>query len=232
MHHPQIEDVAEWLAKMGRRADWMSNDMRSTVNIAEVREKWEKRLKDSKDGPKEADKLGARKHRLVALFRSGNCYSANVHANTHDLNELVNSLVRLDRLPPRNPPEGLKLLAQAWDEHRRTPKIIWRGLATVVSGMAFLGCSSKNKCQHASHLAVLLLNLRVRLVLSLCAGTTLRSTWLAVTSGLRSFSLLCSCSSLWPLLSSPRCTRRGTAGTLMIVPMAKIARVAKAHGGS
>ena len=114
---------------MGRRADWISNEARSEVlgkfkDITEVREKWEKRLNDPKNGPKEADKLAARKHRLLALFRSGNCYSANVHANTHDLNELVNSLVRLDRLPPRNPPEGLKLLAQAWDEHRSTNKKI------------------------------------------------------------------------------------------------------------
>ena len=118
--HAQIEDVAEWLAEMGRRADWMSNDMRSgkPLDIAKVLKEWAKRLIDSKDGPKEADKLAARKHRLVALFRSANCYSANVHACTHGLGELVTSLVRLDKLPERTPPEGLELLAKAWDERR------------------------------------------------------------------------------------------------------------------
>ena len=92
-HHAQIEDVAEWLAEMARRADWMSNGARSgkSFDIA----KWKTRLEDPKDGPKEADKLAARKHRLVALFRSANCYSANVHASTHGLSKLVNSLVRL-----------------------------------------------------------------------------------------------------------------------------------------
>ena len=113
-HHAQIEDVAEWLAEMARRADWMSNGARSgkSFDIA----KWKTRLEDPKDGPKEADKLAARKHRLVALFRSDNCYSANVHADTHGLEELVVSLVRLDKLPQRNPPEGLALLAKAWNE--------------------------------------------------------------------------------------------------------------------
>ena len=102
----------------------MSNDMRSSksdigkFNIAKVLEEWAKRLTGSKDGPKEADKLAARKHRLVALFRSANCYSANVHACTHGLGELVTSLVRLDKLPERTPPEGLELLAKAWDERR------------------------------------------------------------------------------------------------------------------
>ena len=117
--------MAEWLAEMGRRADWMSNgarkeDLSGFNAIDEQLRKWRMRLKDSKDGPKEADKLAARKHRLLALFRSPNCFSANVHANTHDLSELFTSLVQLDRLPPRNPPGGLKLLAQAWDEHRST----------------------------------------------------------------------------------------------------------------
>ena len=123
--HAQIEDVAEWLAKMARRADWMSNGARSSKSfvIADVLEKWEKRLvKGSKDGPKEADKLAARKHRLVALFRSDNCYSANVHACTYGLGELVDSLVRLDRVPAQTSAEGLRLLAQAWDEYRRTHK--------------------------------------------------------------------------------------------------------------
>ena len=115
--------MAEWLAEMGRRADWMSNKARREVSgkfkdIAEELKKWEK----EKDTPKEADKLAARKQRLVALFRSDNCFSANVHACTHGLGELVNSLVRLDRLPSRNPLEGLKLLARAWDEHRITHK--------------------------------------------------------------------------------------------------------------
>ena len=118
---PQIEDVAEWLAIMARRADWMSNGARAEdsgkfKDIATVRAKWETRLKHPEDGPKEADKLAARKHRLAALFRSDNCYSANVHACTHGLEELVVSLVRLDKLPQRNPPEGLALLAKAWNE--------------------------------------------------------------------------------------------------------------------
>ena len=120
--HAQIEDVAKWLAKMGRRADWMSNDMRSgaSIDIAKALKDWEKKRKE----PKETDKLDARKHRLMALFRSPHCYSANVHACRYGLGDLVTSLVRLDRLPPRNPAEGLKLLAQAWDEHRSTHKKI------------------------------------------------------------------------------------------------------------
>ena len=129
MRHAQIEDVAEWLAEMGRRADWMSNDMRSGESrkeggLADVRanSEWEKRLKDHTHGPKETDRLAARKHRLVALYRSANCYSANVHASTYGLGELVDSLVRLDRVPAQTSAEGLRLLAQAWDEHRRTHK--------------------------------------------------------------------------------------------------------------
>ena len=94
--HPQIEDVADWLAEMGRRADWMSNGARSEKSgkfsdIAKELQKWD----TIRELPKEADKLAARKHRLVALFRSANCYSANVHASTHGLSKLVNSLVRL-----------------------------------------------------------------------------------------------------------------------------------------
>ena len=145
--HPQIEDVADWLAEMGRRADWMSNGARSSksTGIAELLGKWETRLKDSKDGPKEADKLNARKHRLVALFRSPNCYSANVHASTYGLGELVDSLVRLDRVPAQTSTEGLRLLAQAWDEHRRTHKKMafsaWRALPAVASYMTPLGLS-------------------------------------------------------------------------------------------
>ena len=124
---PQIEDVAEWLAIMARRADWMSNGARAEdsskfKDIATVRAKWEKRLKDPADGPKEADKLAARKHRLIALFRSDNCYSANVHACTHGLSELVDSLVRLNRMPAQTSAEGLHLLAEAWDKLRRTQK--------------------------------------------------------------------------------------------------------------
>ena len=97
----------------------MSNGARSEAsgkfsNIAKEQEKWD----DRRNSPKEVDKLAARKHRLAALFRSANCYSANVHACTHGLGELVCSLVRLDKLPERNPPEGLELLAKAWDEHR------------------------------------------------------------------------------------------------------------------
>ena len=143
-HHAQIEDVAEWLAEMARRADWMSNGARSSksTGIAELLGKWETRLKDSKDGPKEADKLNARKHRLVALFR---CYSANVHASTYGLGELVDSLVRLDRVPAQTSTEGLRLLAQAWDEHRRTHKKMafsaWRALPAVASYMTPLGLS-------------------------------------------------------------------------------------------
>ena len=148
--HVQIEDVAEWLAETGVRADWMSNEARSDKSfvVAEVLKKWEERLKGSKDGPKEADKLAARKHRLVALFRSANCFSANVHACTHGLGELVTSLVRLDKLPERNLPEGLELLAKAWDEHRgKYKEQSSRGLGSLISfsssasQAAFWGCS-------------------------------------------------------------------------------------------
>jgi len=155
---PQIEDVAEWLAIMARRADWMSNGARAEDsskfkdNIATVRANWEKRLKDPADGPKEADKLAARKHRLIGLFRSNNCYSANVHACTHGLRELVDSLVRLDRVPTQTSAEGLRLLAQAWDEHRRPHKKMWfsvrRGPAAAASPnrrRPLQGCSIQYK---------------------------------------------------------------------------------------
>ena len=95
----------------------MSNEARSgkPVEIAE----WHKRRDtDSKDRAKEADYIAARKHRLIALFRSEQCYSANVHACKYGLSELVDSLVQLDRLPAQTSAEGLQLLVQAWDEHR------------------------------------------------------------------------------------------------------------------
>ena len=133
--HAQIEDVAEWLAGTGVRADWMSNGARAEklgkfIDIAKELQKWDTK----RELPKEADKLAARKHRLVALFRSANCYSANVHACTHGLSELVTSLVRLDKLPERTPPEGLELLAQAWDERRgKCKELTCRGLGLPVS---------------------------------------------------------------------------------------------------
>ena len=101
----------------------MSNGARAEIsgrfsNIAEELKKWDER----KDLSKEADKLAARRHRLVALFRSANCYSANVHACTHGLSELVDSLVRLNRMPAQTSAEGLHLLAEAWDKLRRTQK--------------------------------------------------------------------------------------------------------------
>ena len=116
--HSQIEDVAKWLAEMGRRANWMSRKLAVSdvdVDATKAREMWEEHL--FKNAPTEEDRINARKHRLVALFGSKDCYSANVHADTNDLKELVNSLVRLDRLPDDTPPEGLKLLVQAWDEN-------------------------------------------------------------------------------------------------------------------
>ena len=142
--HAQIEDVAEWLAETGVRADWMSNGARAEelgkfIDIAKELQKWDTQRKL----PKEADKLAARKHRLVALFRSDNCYSANVHACTYGLGELVDSLVRLDRVPEQTSAEGLRLLVQAWDEHRRTHKkmacLARRTLATAASYLASLG---------------------------------------------------------------------------------------------
>ena len=93
----------------------MSYKLHAGVNAAEAREMWKDHL--AKNAPKETDRFNARKHRLVALFGSADCYSANVQTDTYDLKELVNSLVRLDRLPNQTPAEGLKLLAQAWDEN-------------------------------------------------------------------------------------------------------------------
>jgi len=118
-HYWQVEDVAEWLAKMSRQADWMSGNANFGKDVAILREQWKMlQITKSVEGTKEADRIAARKQRLVTLFGSDDCYSANVHANTNDLGELVNLLVRLDRLPTHTPLEGLKLLAQAWDEHR------------------------------------------------------------------------------------------------------------------
>ena len=94
----------------------MSSILDDGINAAEARVMWEEHL--VKNAPLEADRFNARKHRLVALFGSKDCYSANVHTDTNDLKLLVDSLVRLDRLPDATPFEGLKLLAQAWDENR------------------------------------------------------------------------------------------------------------------
>ena len=103
---------------MARRASWMSRKLDDDTNAAEARWMWEEYVASPDNAPKEADRFNARKHRLVALFGSKDCYSANVHTDTNDLKKLVDSLVKLDRLPDQTPPEGLKLLAQAWDENR------------------------------------------------------------------------------------------------------------------
>ena len=94
----------------------MSTKLDVGINAARAREMWKDHMGEEHE--KEEDRFNARKHRLVALFGSKDCYSANVHTDTNDLRELVDSLVRLDRLPNETPPEGLKLLAQAWDENR------------------------------------------------------------------------------------------------------------------
>ena len=96
----------------------MSGKVDANVDATKAREMWEKHLVSPIHAPKEADRVDARKHRLVALFGSADCYSANVHTDTDVLKELVDSLVKLDRLPDQTPPEGLQLLAQAWDENR------------------------------------------------------------------------------------------------------------------
>ena len=101
---------------MGRRADWISGNMDFSMSAAEARERWEKYL--AKNSMTETDGVNARKHRLVTLFRSADCYSANVHADSHGLRKLVDGPVRLDRLPNETPREGLQLLVQAWDENR------------------------------------------------------------------------------------------------------------------
>ena len=62
-----------------------------------MREMWEKHLADPVKRREEADHFAARKHPLVALFGSAYCYSANVHADTNDLKQLVDSLMRLDQ---------------------------------------------------------------------------------------------------------------------------------------
>ena len=103
---------------MAQRASWMSRKLDDDTNAAEARWMWEEYVASPDNAPKEADRFNARKHRLVALFGSKDCYSANVHTDTNDLKKLVESLVKLDRLPDQTPPEGLKLLAQAWDENR------------------------------------------------------------------------------------------------------------------
>ena len=103
---------------MARRASWMSRKLDDDTNAAEARWMWEEHVASPDNAPKEADCFNARKHRLVALFGSKDCYSANVHTDTNDLKKLIDSLVKLDRLPDQTPPEGLKLLAQAWDENR------------------------------------------------------------------------------------------------------------------
>ena len=94
----------------------MSRQLDVSIDATKARWMWENHMVEEHES--EEDRFNTRKHRLVALFGSKHCYSANVHADTNDLKELVDSLLRLDRLPDATPPEGLKLLAQAWDENR------------------------------------------------------------------------------------------------------------------
>ena len=103
---------------MGRRASWCSLARNDEFGANKKRQQWEEFLADKDNALKQAGRLALRKDRLIALFGSTHCYSANVHADKNDLNDLVGSLVKLDRLPDQNPPEGLMLLSQVWDEHR------------------------------------------------------------------------------------------------------------------
>lgn len=82
------------LAERSRRADWASGGSNFGKDFATVRKRWEAHITDPVEGPIEANRIDARKQRLMTLFRSADCYSANVHAKTNDLGELVNSLVR------------------------------------------------------------------------------------------------------------------------------------------
>ena len=153
--HLQIEDVAVRLAEMGRRADWLSSSRNIGVRVATVRERWEAHLKTPKRGAKEADRLAARKYRLVSLFGSVNCYSANVHAKAIDLGELVYDLVRLDRVSAHTSAEGLKLLVQAWDEHLRWCKewLPWHGLRSRCSNLLCVGVMWPSSCSSKGTLA-------------------------------------------------------------------------------
>ena len=74
-----------------------SYELNVVGKAATMQEMWEKHLADPVKGREEANHFAARKHRLVALFGSAHCYSANVHADTNDLKQLVDSLMRLDQ---------------------------------------------------------------------------------------------------------------------------------------
>ena len=53
---------------------------------------------------------------MRALLASPNLYHLNLH-DTDGMSRLVHQLVRLDRLPSMNPPEGLSLLRDAWRDY-------------------------------------------------------------------------------------------------------------------
>ena len=55
--------------------------------------------------------------RAEVLLHLPKCYALNLQADQLKIEAFVNSLVRLDRLPPENPVEGLELLIQAWNEY-------------------------------------------------------------------------------------------------------------------
>lgn len=55
--------------------------------------------------------------RAEVLLNLPKCYALNLLADYQKIDFFVNSLVRLDRLPPENPVEGLELLVQAWNEY-------------------------------------------------------------------------------------------------------------------
>jgi len=62
---------------------------------------------------------------MRSLLASPNLYHLNLH-DTDGMSRLVHQLVRLDRLPSMNPPEGLSLLRDAWRDYDVAMHLAWR----------------------------------------------------------------------------------------------------------
>ena len=109
----QIEKTAQWLAEFvvesSLRID-MPQDLNAKIFI-------ERNVEKARKGGDFQRIVSATKTRLIALMNSPRVHAVNVCAEEKQIDHLVQSLVRLDRLPPETNLEGLLLLKQAWNEH-------------------------------------------------------------------------------------------------------------------
>jgi hypothetical protein len=101
----QIDSTMQWLAYHQLKSEWL-------INFDPIS------LEDFMKKPETKDRMGAFVSRATALLTSGNFHSVNLaHSTSSDVGKLVQTLVRLDRLPTETSLEGLLILRQCWDEY-------------------------------------------------------------------------------------------------------------------